>query len=145
MKNNTYFIEESDQSSFISMLNLFQMQRQQLSKDKVTSQPSFINFTAIGPNQNSIGGISGWKSFDYSYIESIWVDPSFQRNGLGSDLIKRFIDKSDFLGCSIVITSSTNKSESFVFWKKNGFVEFAELETDLVVVKYFKKSTQSPK
>lgn len=145
MKNNTYFIEESDQSSFVSMLNLFQMQRQQLSKDKVTSHLSFINFSATGPHQNSIGGISGWKSFDYSYIESIWVEPSAQRTGLGSELLKKFIDKSDSLGCSMVITSSTNKSESYIFWKKNGFVEFAGFETDLVEVKYFKKSTQSPK
>jgi GNAT superfamily N-acetyltransferase len=131
-------IEECDQSSLTSILKLFQMRRKQLSQENVSRNIAFISFSAVDHSECNFGGISGWKSFDYSYIESLWVDPSMKKKGIGTQLVKKFIEKSKSLGCSTVTVSTTNFSGSEPFWKKNSFVEFAEFKTAEVEVKYLK-------
>lgn len=138
MNQSSIKIEENDSNSLASVFNLIQMNRNMLGRDKVSHGISFISYSALDHSQLNLGGISGWKSFDFSYIESLWVSPSVQKKGIGTQLLQQFIEKSKNLGCSTIIVSTTNVSNSLLFWKKHRFIEFAEFQTAQVEVKSLK-------
>ena len=129
-------IKENNVSSFSDVISFHKMQKSFLESISPDGNYQIINFCAKNSESTIVGWISGWKNYDYSYIESIWVEPNYRKHGLAKKLVNEYIQKSRDLKCSTIITSTHNYSQSIPFWKKCGFSDFGGFQTPLTTVTY---------
>jgi len=107
----------------------FKKYREQIEyKNHLKEQFIVINFTLLDQNSKPIGGISGWKHFDFSFIEVIWVDKNYRRQGLGCKLVSKFEKRSIELLCLCVLISVIEIINEQKFWLKQGYTEKSRFE-----------------
>ncbi len=73
-----------------------------------------------------VAGIDGMSYWGRAYIDNLWVDENYRREGIGSKLLKDFeiIAKAkDCLGVQL----STMSFQAIGFYEKNGYETFAKL------------------
>lgn len=80
-----------------------------------------LSFSAVSEEQTTFGGVSGWISYDFAILESIWVFHEKQGEGLGRGLFEKFEKEAIAHSCSRILTSTNSFSHSLGFWQKNGF------------------------
>lgn len=74
-----------------------------------------------------IGGILGYSSFyKIGYIETLWVDESHRRSGIGSELLNLIETDLKEFGCKVVHLE-TFDFQGPEFYRENGYEEFGKL------------------
>ncbi len=100
-------------------------------------------------NKKLIAGLYGYQSLGMFYIDLLWVDPNFQRQKLGSDLLN-LAEKFAVKNKALYIRVNTASFQAPKFYLKNNYELFAKLplaldskkrkkqEYDYYFVKYLK-------
>ena len=99
-----------------------------------------ISFSLKNSQLSIVGGICGWISYDFSYIEAVWVDPAFRGCKKGQELVFAFESKVKQLNCSKVLVTTNSIANAKDFWKKLGYDLYNELALQHCKVQYFQKS-----
>lgn len=138
MSSSELIIKELQFSYFDAFMHHVKMHT---SVSQMSNDPNDFKNIILTAEKNSVsvGGISGWKNYDFAYIEIVWVDHKYQKNKIGSRLVEIFTEKCLDLNCSVIITTANNYSESQGFWLKCGFKIFHQLNTKKSKIIYFKK------
>lgn len=77
--------------------------------------------------ENLIGGAVGFVKYDWYYLDLLYVEESYRKHGIGSQLIKKiedFANKSKLTG----IRLETWDFQAKGFYEKNGYVVFGKIE-----------------
>ena len=82
-----------------------------------------ISLSMLDDNFKAIGGISGWKHFDFAYIEVVWIDKRERFRGFGSMLVHSFEERAKGLLASSILISLVEAINEQKFWLKQGYVE----------------------
>ncbi|MFN8791753.1 MAG: GNAT family N-acetyltransferase [Bdellovibrionales bacterium] len=86
-----------------------------------------VSFTARDSLSQKVGGLVGLVSFDYGYIEVVWVDSKVQGQNIGKTLVEEFERRVQALNCQRVQTVINSYDQSLGFWTKLGYSVFHEL------------------
>ncbi len=78
------------------------------------------------PAAQLVGGLLGYTLGTWLHIETLWLQERVRGAGLGSRLLKRAEEIAIARGCR-VIDLTTFDFQAPNFYKKNGYVAFAEL------------------
>mgnify|MGYP004469299239 CR=1 FL=1 len=74
-----------------------------------------------------VGGIFGYSSmYKIGYIDTLWVDSNYRRQGIGSQLLKQVEADLTNFGCAVVHLE-TFDFQGPQFYLANGYHEFARL------------------
>lgn len=76
---------------------------------------------------------NGLHSEPYGFLEDVFIEESYRRQGIGGELVNVVIDEAKRLGCYKLIGTSRNaRSEVHEFYKKLGFEDYGkEFRMDL--------------
>lgn len=88
--------------------------------------PPFRHFSLFLKDQNQqvLGGVSGIVFYGSLYIDSLWINPTIQRQGWGTKLVKEAENLGRELGARFV-TVNTMDWEGLPFYQKLGYsIEF---------------------
>lgn len=88
-----------------------------------------LSFSLTKSDNTIYGGITGWIGYDFTILEAIWVEKSYQKNGLGKMLLDKLEKEARDNNCRRILTSTNNVSNSLGFWIKNGFEVLHKVET----------------
>ncbi len=135
-------ISEDSKNSFLFELHLRKVQDiifAESSIDQSLKRCLPVSFSAKTDTQNLIGGICGWISYDYAYIDAIWIDKEHRNKALGRQLLQKFEQKALAEKCNKILVTSNSFSKSSDFWNKNGFILFCELPGQACDIQYLKK------
>jgi len=86
-----------------------------------------LSFTARDESSQKVGGLAGLVSFDYGFIEVVWVDSKVRGQNIGRNLVEDFEKKVRALNCRRVQTVVNSYDQSLGFWQKLGYLVFFEL------------------
>ena len=86
-----------------------------------------LTFLAYAADGTLLGGISGNTEKGWLYISALWVSEQARRSGLGSRLMHKAEEMAIERGCKSAYLD-TLSCQAPAFYKKLGFVAFAELE-----------------
>lgn len=67
-----------------------------------------------------LGGIIGRAWGNWLMIQFLWVDPSLQRQGIGSELLNRLELQARLLGCKYALVDTLD-FQARPFYQKNGY------------------------
>ena len=99
-----------------------------------------LSFSAINDEQVTFGGVSGWISYNFAILETIWVFHEKQGQGLGRELLEKFEKEAIAHKCRRILTSTNSFSQSLDFWQKNGFELLHTVHSgDDVMIYYLEK------
>ncbi len=140
MQQEKLTIEEQKISDLTTVVNHFKVHKTYVDLQRAEGGFQFLNLYARLGQSTHVRSISGWKNFDYSVIESIWVYPEYQKRKVGQSLIEQFCQKSKDLGCSKILSTTNSHYSSENFWKKCGFQLFSETSTPTTRILYFQRS-----
>ncbi len=98
---------------------------------KVIDRNSF----AVKITLEEVGQVMGWAFLyimfqdrhvePYGYLENVFVEPAYQKRGLGTQLINLAIAEAKERGCyKIIGTSKHHKIEIHQWYEKNGFKKY---------------------
>lgn len=74
------------------------------------------------------GGLLASLQNKVFFIDTVWVSPEFQRQGIGSDLIREAMNAARRAGCTKAVTTTYSFYDNAPFWRRHEFQEFAALE-----------------
>lgn len=135
-------ISEDRKSDFLFELHLRRMQEFIFSEnniDKNLKRFTPISFSIRNEQNNIVGGIYGWLSYDFAYIEAVWVDTAIRRSSMGRRLIENFELKAKAEHCHKVLVTSNTYADVSGFWKKMGYDLVFELQGVSCNIQYFQK------
>ena len=100
--------------------------------EKYLKLNSFLGFVLM-KNDEIIGEIFGLvmpTAFsDYYRIEDFCINPKYQNKGVGSKFIELVKEQLKYKALDSIILNTNRKFPSFLFYKKNGFVDLEESAT----------------
>nr|WP_253073842.1 GNAT family N-acetyltransferase [Kosakonia sp. MUSA4] len=74
-----------------------------------------------------IGGMQGRTSLGLLFVDLFYLPPELRRNGIGTEILRRFEDEGRKRGCSAAFLY-TISFQAPDFYKKHGWVEFGRIE-----------------
>lgn len=84
--------------------------------------------TAQAPgSQVMIGGIHGWGQFGWLYINLVWVDQPWQRQGIGSRLLSGIESTAKSMGINRARLATSDFQSGIHLYKKQGYETFASI------------------
>lgn len=87
-----------------------------------------VNFLVRDDKGQIVGGVSGnYGSFDWLYVNILWVREDLRGRGFGVELMNRIEAEAVNHGCKNAFLS-TMSFQAPEFYKKLGYIIFAELE-----------------
>ena len=92
---------------------------------KTHSNTKYINFFAYD-NKKLIGGAIGYVIYNWFYLDMLFVDSLFQRQGIGTMLmhhIEEFAKQNNLVGIRVETWDFQAKG----FYEKNGYTLFGEI------------------
>ncbi|MFT9040696.1 GNAT family N-acetyltransferase [Schleiferilactobacillus harbinensis] len=98
-------------------------------KSKPLTQPKpFVGSRyAIKDGDQIIAGIMGYSSYyRIGYLDTLWVDPRYRRQGLGRALLQQIEHDLHDYGCQ-VIHLETFDFQGPEFYEANGYTQFGDL------------------
>lgn len=102
-------------------------------------------FSIMNPENTLIGGVTGWVAYDFTILESIWVDKDSQGSGMGKKLLDKFEQQAREHDSHRILTSTNNISQSLSFWTHNGFelTHSVESKDSAFIIYYLQKDLNS--
>ena len=124
MESKALSIQE-DQNKNLSFILHYRRMMEEIFKDEKVN-PEFkkyipLSYSLMNEKQSIYGGATGWMSYDFLLIETLWVDEAFRGKGLGGELLQKMEDEAKKNRCYRILTSTNSSSGSLDFWRKNGF------------------------
>ncbi len=83
--------------------------------------------TAHATDHVIIGGIHGWVQFGWLYINLVWVDQPWQRQGIGSRLLSGIESTAKSLGINRARLATSDFQSGIHLYKKQGYETFASV------------------
>lgn len=72
-----------------------------------------------------VGALYGYTIYGGSFIDMLWVDPPYRKNGHGKNLVLFFEEEIKKQGCKFINVTSMSFWNSFPFYEKLGYkIEF---------------------
>lgn len=136
-------IAEDPKTNFSTELHLRKMQSLIFSENSFPEDlKRFIPLSfSVKDHQLSVrGGICGWVSYDFAYIEAVWVDPDFRGKKLGQQLVSAFEAKVKQLDCNKVLVTTNSFANAKNFWSRLGYDLYSELQLARCTVQSFQKN-----
>jgi GNAT superfamily N-acetyltransferase len=75
-----------------------------------------------------VGGLCCYAVFDFMVIEAMWVNPEFQKLGIGRELILAARALAERCSCQRILASTMSFHGAMPFLRKVGFEVIAEVE-----------------
>lgn len=105
-------------------------------------------FVIRDKNNNIFGSLTAYTAYSEIYVDDIWVDPNYRKNGLGRKLLEHLENAFKGKGYNN-INLVTSQFQAPDFYKKCGFqVEFIRenkhnpILTKFFFIKYFENTRQ---
>lgn len=73
------------------------------------------------------GGVKGWSSFSWLFVDWLWVSAEGRKGGTGSRLLKEAEEIGRLRGC-VGVYLETFTFQAPDFYRKQGYIEFGRLE-----------------
>lgn len=86
-------------------------------------------------NGRVIGYVSGVTEHKWLYLTDLWVDETYRRNGLGSELLKLIEQKAEASGMEHIYLWTSGFINP-IFYEKHGYTKFALLEDKFEISGY---------
>lgn len=111
---------------------VFKLMKQSFPKEEYRSyeaqkslikNPLYHLITNTDSNGNLIGFIAAWDMINFSFIEHFAIDPCLRGNGIGSKMLKSFVNK--FLHPIILeveVPYDSTSKKRVLFYERNGFL-----------------------
>lgn len=74
-----------------------------------------------------VGGLNGMTHWGWLFVKHLWVHENYQREGYGSELLKRAENVARERACTNAYLD-TFDFQALPFYKKNGYQVYAQLE-----------------
>lgn len=133
-----YEIGNNKDSEYLELqLDLFNKEQK-----KITQEEDYKKFTIIVKADDTIvgGGVAYSSLYHIGYIDTIWVDPKFRHQSIGSHIMSLLESELSNYGCELCHLD-TFDFQAPSFYKNNGYELFGELhhEKQSITEYFFKK------
>ena len=98
-----------------------------LAKENIQTKNVSVLFAANSDNGDLIGGVTGWTSYGWLLVKTLWVSETLRGSGIGKQLMLAAEKEGKKLGCHSAWLD-TSSSDARSFYMKLGYIDFGILE-----------------